>query len=541
MNAAGAVARPLAVVGLCLALIGTGGCTQEFRVRRVQPGSAAATARAADPSTSWTAAQCLDALEKRDGAQRQQATTRLVELYASALLAAPAHTLTLPLGTGRSFRLSLRRGEGPGGVGPSDFEALEPVGYFVVTEVESFNRTPGEGAPLIGRLKPVSPVNTPGPVAPQPVDGLVRAVTAVPVVTGGKDSPDVALTLYDPHTTGRLPTGRPLAADYTTPFAIELAHFRPQRRGLRGLIRGGDYFPSTGIYPTENPTPVKTPLVLVHGLISDPSDFSSLNARLEADAGVRRHYQVWVFYYPTSLPVVYAATLLREDVELFVHRLDPNGTHPAMHRAVLVGHSMGGLLCRMAISDGGDKFYHHFFRQPVDELKLAANERTLVQRAFYYHAEPDVARVIFIATPHHGSRLVSGLPGKIGRLLLHMPTSVVRSLQGILTANPAALTDRNQIKPGSSLDSLKPRGPVISAVNEMSMRPGVALHSILGDRGRPGPREESSDGVVPYASSHLPQAGSEVMVPAGHTGTLHRPETAAEIIRVLGEQEKTRP
>ncbi len=234
--------------------------------------------------------------------------------------------------------------------------------------------------------------------------------------------------------------------------------------------------------------------------------------------------------------MVYAATLLREDMELFVHQLDPAGTHPELHRALLVGHSMGGLLCRMAISDGGDKFYHHFFRQPLDQLKLTANDRQLLRRAFYYRADPDVARVVFIATPHHGSRLASGLLGDLGRLLLRMPSTVVGTLQGILKQNIAALATKDRLRPSSSLDSLTPHSPVIAAVNDMTMRPGVRLYSILGDRGRTGPRERSSDGVVPYKSSHLPEVESEIMVPAGHTGTLSRPETAAEVIRISAQR-----
>ena len=158
-----------------------------------------------------------------------------------------------------------------------------------------------------------------------------------------------------------------------------------------------------------------------------------------------------------------------------------------------------------------------------------------MRRTFYYRSDPDVAGVIFVATPHHGSRLASGLLGNVGRLLLRMPSTVTSTVSAILTQNRAALAETNRLKAGSSLDSLTPRGQVIAAVNDMTMRPGVRPYSILGDRGRAGPREQSSDGVVPYASSHLPGVESEVMVPAGHTGTLSRPETAAEVIRILGQ------
>ena len=515
--------------------MGISGCTQDFRVRRVEVESTART-QEQDPRTPHDAGK-MPALPTNTAnlATRRRATEQWMDTYGAALLAAPGHTLRVPMASGRSVSLRLTRGKGPGGVEPSRFASLEPADHFAVTDVNRYSGTPGAGVPLVGALRPTLPVNVFGPAAPQPVVGFRTAVTVV--ATNERNSSVVVLELYDPHTTGRAVGGNgvshSLAADYTTPLALELAQFRPQRRGLLGLLRGGEYFPDTGIYSLEKATPDKTPLVLVHGLISDPGDFRYLVNDLAGDEEVRRRYQVWVFYYPTSLPVAYAAMLLREDLEAFVHRLDPDGTHPALHHAVLVGHSMGGLLCRFAISDGGDRYYHHFFKEPVDRLRLSAADRGLVRRAFYYRACPDVARVVFVATPHHGSRLAGGLLGNVGRLLLHMPSTVQQRLRVILVRNRTALAIKDHLRPGSSLDSLTPRSPVIAAVNDLPMRPGVRLHSIVGDRGRGGPLERSSDGVVPYESSHLPQAESERVVPAGHTGTLARPETFAELIRIL--------
>jgi len=60
----------------------------------------------------------------------------------------------------------------------------------------------------------------------------------------------------------------------------------------------------------------------------------------------------------------------------------------------------------------------------------------------------------------------------------------------------------------------------------------VAIHSIIGNRGKPGPVEDSSDGIVPYWSSHFPDADSEMIVPAGHDA--YRSEDAMdEIVRLL--------
>ena len=461
-------------------------------------------------------------------AARQQAAGRLLDLYASALLTAPGHVLQVPDGAGGTVRVRLRRGAGPAGMEPERFVDLEPTSHFTVRSEAGLVQTPGEGVPLAGTLRPMFPVSVPGPVAPQPIEGIVWAVTAVPVARGERA---LDFDLYDP----RVPNSgaaRLLAGDYTTPLALNVAHFTPQQRGFRGFTSSKD-FASVGIYSTEKPSVDKTPLILVHGLVSSPPDLHSLIVRLERDPWVRAHYQIWFFYYPSSLPVPYSATLLREDTEKFIHQLDPAGTHPALHRAVLVGHSMGGLLSRLTVSDGGDGYYHHFFQKPPEELQLSAADRALMQRTFYYRACPDVARVILIATPHGGSRLAGGLPGKLGRLLVRVPVAVKGRIQRIISTNRAAVTTGTPLKPGSSLDSLTPRDPVIIALRDLPTHAGVGIHSIIGDRGRPGPRERSSDGVVAYTSSHLTWAQSEVVVPAGHSGTLQRPETADEVDRIL--------
>jgi hypothetical protein len=57
-------------------------------------------------------------------------------------------------------------------------------------------------------------------------------------------------------------------------------------------------------------------------------------------------------------------------------------------------------------------------------------------------------------------------------------------------------------------------------------------HSIIGNRGKPGPLAESSDGIVPYWSSHEDKALSEVIVPGPH-GLVNYPQTLAELKRIL--------
>jgi hypothetical protein len=55
--------------------------------------------------------------------------------------------------------------------------------------------------------------------------------------------------------------------------------------------------------------------------------------------------------------------------------------------------------------------------------------------------------------------------------------------------------------------------------------------SIIGDRGR-GDTPNSSDGVVPYWSSHLPDAQSELIVNSDH-GAQYNPNAIREVERIL--------
>ncbi len=400
--------------------------------------------------------------------------------------------------------------------------------------MRNFARTRGEGTPLVGTLRPMLPVSVPEPVVLKPVPGLTWAVTAVPVFDGIST---LTLQLYDPHTTGRASHARgkasPLAADYTTQLALDATRFRPQRRGLFGFINSSKYFPSTGLFPVELPGVEKTPIVLVHGLISDPADFTYLANAIAAQDDLRRRYQVWFFYYPTSLPAPYAAMLLREDLQKFIHELDPEGDHAALRRVVLVGHSLGGLLCQLAVTNGGPAFYHHFFRGSLDEMRLTARQRALLERVFFYRTGANVSQVIFVATPHHGSHLALGFLGAVGRLLAHLPLAVITPIMNVASVNQNALPGGVPLAPVFSLSALTPDNPLVNALNDLPTRPGVELHSIIGDRGLGGPLGQSSDGVVPYASSHLPEPSSEAVVHAGHTGTLKQPATAREVIRIL--------
>ena len=89
-----------------------------------------------------------------------------------------------------------------------------------------------------------------------------------------------------------------------------------------------------------------------------------------------------------------------------------------------------------------------------------------------------------------------------------------------------------------SIDTLSPNDAWVKVMNTLPIQKDVPYHSIIGDRGR-GDTPASSDGVVPYWSSHLEGAASEKIVSSNHAAN-QSPQGIAEVVRILKQQVRRR-
>src|SRR6202030_1450689 len=122
---------------------------------------------------------------------------------------------------------------------------------------------------------------------------------------------------------------------------------------------------------------------------------------------------------------------------------------------------------------------------------------------------------------------------RIGAALVTPPrrfTSVYASTKPLLVSDPAARTLKRM---PNSVDTLEPNDRFVQAVDKLPITRSIPYHSIMGDRGR-GDTPNSSDGVVPYWSSHLDGAQSELIVNSDH-GAQFNPEAIREVERILKE------
>jgi pimeloyl-ACP methyl ester carboxylesterase len=382
----------------------------------------------------------------------------------------------------------------------------------------------GIGAPLVAIRNPQAPTIRQPFVPPK----VYTAATAV-AEFGGRQCQIEFVDPLDTETVRVFGKSLPCAADFTAPIAVGLSREHPEKVGVPALLDPDKFAAKARLIQVQPYDPKKIPVLFVHGLQSTPVSWVPMVNAIWSDPGLRRNYQVWVFNYPTGYPVPYSALLLRRQL----HALDK--TFPNHRPIVLVGHSMGGILCRLMITDSrGDKIWRYFFGKSPAQTNLSTESKALIREALIFKPQRDVARVIFISTPHRGSVIAQGPIGRIASSLIHKPLEFVRLSPEIMQASVVQEEDPGVLKLRripDSIDTLSPNDAWVKSTSTLPTEKGIPYHSIIGDRGR-GDTPNSSDGVVPYWSSHLEGARSEKIVPSGH-GANQNPEATAEVIRIL--------
>ena len=324
---------------------------------------------------------------------------------------------------------------------------------------------------------------------------------------------------------------RPLSADFSAP----ISYYQPPSNlllfGFLEGIRGGRRADPTGLYFLQPYDPDRIPIVFVHGLFSTPFTWVETINGLQADPEIRKHYQFWVFAYPTGNPIAYSSLRLREELAR-ADKLYPN------HKPyVVVGHSMGGMLTHAQVTTVTKAMWEKdpkLGAAAKDIFSRNSND-SIVVRAMTYHANPRIKRVVFVCTPHRGSDIATNSIGKIGISLIALPFNVAKTMTDTLTGQEIAQLTGSSKRLPTSISGLKPTNPAFPVVNSPPMT--VPYHSIIGDRGK-GNTPNSTDGVVAYCSSHLDGAKSEKIVPGPHTST-GLPQTIAELDRILELHLKT--
>jgi len=378
----------------------------------------------------------------------------------------------------------------------------------------------GIGAPIVAVERETSP-NWRQKLAPS---RIFRTVTVVAQFHGRR----CVLEFFDPLDTETVSFyGRtvPLAADFTVPLAVMLQETDPAKHELSRVLNPEKYAQTATIERLQPFNPNKTVVLVIHGLKDSQATWTPMINKLRGDPVIRKHYQFWFYSYPSGNPFPYSAAILRGELD------EVEKQFPKLKPMVVIGHSMGGCISRLLLTDSGNELWMKIFGRPPDEVPLSPKTREYFQQELFFRHRPEIGRVIFIASPLRGSNMATGLIGGLATFLIRESTVSSQASQEMLNATSIREEELKPKRRANSVDSLSPKSRFLNAMNTIPMTPGVPYDTIIGDRGR-GDSPNSSDGVVPYWSSHMNGAQTEDIVPSNHSAH-QNPEAIEDVLRIL--------
>ncbi len=189
---------------------------------------------------------------------------------------------------------------------------------------------------------------------------------------------------------------------------------------------------------------------------------------------------------------------------------------------------MGGILTQMQVTNTGRVLWDTVFGKNADSVYKMFPQNSMVKQALIFKANPDISRVVFFSTPHLGSKLADLKISWIVGSLIRMPANLARNF------SPQMRTILQTINPGvrsipSSIIGLSPKNPLLKGLAKLPIT--VPYYSIVGNQGKDNlPLADTTDGIVPYWSSHMDGAQSELVVPTGHN-SFDNPKSEEELLR----------
>ncbi|MBE1161439.1 esterase/lipase family protein [Dyella acidiphila] len=324
----------------------------------------------------------------------------------------------------------------------------------------------------------------------------------------------------------------PLAANFTAPYGVWLARSGFARQSIRSLLgRGGISKPQVLLMQPYDPD--RLTVVMLHGLASSPEAWINVVNEVMGDEQLRRTYQVWEVYYPTNVPVAVNLRQIRQALDETLRHFDPSGKAVASNHMVLIGHSMGGVIARLLVSSSDDKLWNVV---PERADLAAADKQRLRERLAPYlqfSPMPQVTRAVFLAAPHRGTPVARWKLARWFGGLIRLPLTLLEEAKNIADAaqgKSGVPTTPTQLP--NSIDNLSDTDPFIKASSTLPISSNVHYHTIVGVYKPKGALPDSDDGVVPYASSHLEGADSELAVPSWHD-VQETPQAIIELRRIL--------
>lgn len=350
------------------------------------------------------------------------------------------------------------------------------------------------------------------------------------------NNPQFVIKVYDPYNTENIKVAGksyPLAANFSAPYGLWLAENNLGILAYLSLLDRDQRLSMPHLYKLEPYNPNKKIIVLVHGLASSPEAWIGLTNDIMGDRVLREHYQVWQIFYSTNMPILESRYQIYALLQQAFDGLDPQDA--ADHNAVLIGHSMGGIISRLLVSkaDLSDKAFKMLNTNQRQRFKRDQN----VLNRFKIQPIENFDRAIFMSAPHRGTDYADRWFTLAARKIIRLPSSFLGALTDTLTndATDQAKDLTNGINSGliqNGPSDLSHKSKFIALTKDVVPPKGYVFHSIMGNITKSQEPDQITDGIVPYSSAHLDGAVSEKIIKGGHS-IQETPEALLELRRIL--------
>ncbi len=326
----------------------------------------------------------------------------------------------------------------------------------------------------------------------------------------------------------------PLAANFTSGYGLWLARSGFARQSLLTLVGRGEVLEKPRVYLMQPYDPNRRVIIMLHGLASSPEAWINVANEVLGDETLRKNYQVWQVYYPTNAPLAFNQHAIRKAIQDTLHAFDTEGKNRASQDVVLIGHSMGGVLARLLVSDSGDNFWDPMVKLYKLEGERKEKARKKLKNYVWFKPMPQASRAVFIASPHRGTPFAENRFSRWAAGVIKLPVSMLGRITEIaqLLVDPSSASGAPLTRPLNSISNLSDQDPFVRLAASLPISDKVPYHSIIGNDTPDLSLAQSSDGVVPYKSSHLAGAQSEKVIRSWHS-VQETPEAIVEVRRIL--------
>lgn len=408
---------------------------------------------------------------------------------------------------------------------------------FVVILPEPKSPTPAENKYII------DPINHPYPSGRNPnihdARYLAATITAQPKSASSVEDilsqSEFQLTVSDPYKHEKIHMGQhdyPLAANFSAPYGLWLAQNNLGKSAYLSLIDRDQNLTMPHLYMLEPYNPNKKVLVLIHGLASSPEAWIRLTNDIMGDPALREHYQVWQVFYSTNMPIIESRFQIYALLNQAFQAIPTQDS--AKKDALLVGHSMGGIIARLLVSDAN--ISQNAIKLMNSRQMSQYQKIPMVKQRMIIQDIPNFSRAIFVASPHRGTEYADRWFTKAARKIIRLPVSFLSAIGDVVVDQDIDMKDLfKEVNDGliqNGPSDLSYRSNFIALTEDIQPRKGLKYHTISGNISNSNDKSLMSDGIVAYDSSHLDGALSEKVIKGGHS-IQETPEAVLELRRIL--------